>query len=40
MEIYSVDSTESREKQKKISSKILAQVGLDLKHLRLSIPTL
>ena len=30
MKIYSVDSTESREKQKKASSKILPQAGLDL----------
>ena len=28
MEMYSVDSTELREKQKKSSSKILAQAGL------------
>ena len=34
MKIYSVDSTESRENQKKIISKILPQVGLDLRHLR------
>ena len=40
MKIYSVDSTESRENQNKIISKILPQVGLDLRHLRLSIPTL
>ena len=31
MKIYSVDSTESREKQKKSSGKILPHVGLDLR---------
>ena len=31
MKIYSVDSAESRENKKKISSKILAKVGFDLR---------
>ena len=31
MEIYSVDSAESREKQNKSNSKILPQAGVDLR---------